>query len=206
MIRMTTTGLRTPFIASLLALAAPCALAQQGDSLPGFLRGEYGFTTTQNCVRTPFMPPSAAGFDPATRKLLVAGEVAQAAGSGVMEFDREGIVTVTAGGTEVVESQLAPGQTPVIPGTEYTCIGSYVVYPDSQVTVSLPSCVVKNNTPGVTVTVGPLELEGYVGKGRNTIHLSLLAASIQTVAVTAGGNVLQKRERICTQSLSLTRL
>jgi hypothetical protein len=188
-----------------LAVTAPYALAAQ-DEDSDFLRGEYGFTTTQNCVRTAFLPPAALGFDPNTLQLLVSGEVAQAAGSGVMEFSKQGTVTVTAGGTEVVESQLAIGQAPVIPGTEYTCTGNYVMYPDSQVTLSFPSCVVKNNMPGVTVTVGPLELEGYVGKNKNAISLSSLAANIQTVAVFAAGTLLQKRERICTQSLSLNKL
>ena len=58
----------------------------------------------------------------------------------------------------------------------------------------------------MTVTVGPLEFEGYVGKDRRSINLSLLKANIQTVAVSVAGNVVQKRERICIQSLSLDKL
>ena len=188
-----------------LVLGVPYALARDDESAE-FLSGEYGFTTLQNCVRTPFLPAAVSGFDPNTHQLLVNGEVAEAVGSGVMQFAKDGTVTVTAGGTEVQENQISAGQTPVVPGTEYTCSGTYAVEPTNEVTVTLPSCVVKTNSPGVTVTVGPLEFEGYVGKDRRSINLSLLKANIQTVAVSVAGNVVQKRERICIQSLSLDKL
>jgi hypothetical protein len=206
MYRKMNNGLRIASATTLvLGLGLPFAAASAEDPYHS-LRGEYGFTTVQNCVRTPFLALTAHGFDPATRQLLVNGEVAGAAGSGVMNFARDGTVTVAAGGTEVVESQTAAGQTPVVPGTEYTCTGTYTVGAGDSVSLAFPSCTIKTPNPALTVTVGPLEFEGYIGKNRRSIGLASLKANVQTVAVAAGGNVVQKRERICTQVLTLEQL
>jgi hypothetical protein len=188
-----------------LLLAIPTAWSRDDDHAT-YLRGEYGFTTLQNCVRTPFLPPTVAGFEPSTGKLLVNGEVAEAIGSGIMRFAKDGTVSVTARGTEVQENQISAGQIPVVPGTEYTCSGTYDLTSDNQLAVTLPACVVKSSSPSVTITVGPLEFEGYVGRNRGAGNLSMLKANIQTVAVSVAGNVVQKRERICIQSLSLNKL
>lgn len=202
----TNSGIRIALMtgAALVLGVPPDALA--GDRVAELLRGDYGFTTQQNCVRTPFLPPAVSGFDPSTLELLVDGEVAEAVGSGVMHFSRNGSVTVAAGGTEVLENQISTGQTPVVPRTDYTCSGTYAVAPNSQVRVTFPLCVVKTNNPGVTVTVGPLEFEGYVGTKRRAINLSMLDGNIQTVAIAVGGNVVQQRERICIQNLTLDKL
>ncbi|MGH8760648.1 MAG: hypothetical protein ACREVW_14240 [Burkholderiales bacterium] len=207
MSRRTNSGIRIALMTAAALVVGLPPHAQAGDRVAEPLRGEYGFTTQQNCVRTPFLPPGVSGFDPSTLQLLVDGEVAEAVGSGVMHFRKNGSVTVAAGGTDVLENQISTGQMPVVPGTEYTCSGTYAVAPNKQqVTVTFPLCVVKTNSPGVTVTVGPLEFEGYVGTKRRAINLSMLNGNIQTVTIAVGGSVVEQRERICTQTLTLDKL
>jgi len=169
------------------------------------LQGDYGFTMTQTCARTPFQRPPAAGFDPGTRQLLVNGEIINAAGAGVMRFATDGAVSVEDGVlTEILANQIAAGQVPIGPKTGFTCGGSYTVQPGNRLAVTL-SCNALAQ-PGVSVTLAPFEFEGFVGRGRRSINLASVSGSIQTVAVAVAGNVVQQRERVCVQSLTGDRL
>jgi hypothetical protein len=170
------------------------------------VRGDFGFTTKESCVRTPFQVPSAPGIDPATGQLLVAADVSDAVGTGVMHFSLDGKVSVSVVGAELQTSQVAVGDIPVTPGVTYACDGTYVLQSGGQIAVSIPSCNVSSNKPGVTVTVGPINLEGFVARDRETMNLNEVKGSIEVVAVSAGGTVVQQRQRICVASYGLSRV
>jgi hypothetical protein len=177
-----------------------------GDADAGTLAGDYGFTTTLTCVRTPFQRPPAAGFDPSTHRLLVDGEVINAVGSGIMRFAKDGAVSIEDGVlTEILANQISAGQIPVAPRTEFTCSGSYIVQPTSRVAATL-SCNALVDQPGVSVTLAPFEFEGFVGRGKRSISLSSVTGSTQTVSVSVARDVVEQRERICIQSLTLDKL
>jgi len=170
------------------------------------LQGDYGLTTNESCVRTPFQAPSVAGFDPATDQLLVAGDVADAVGSGVMHFLPDGTVSVNVVGTELEINQVSAGDIPVSVGVTYACEGTYALQSGGQITVSFPSCKVSSKQPGVTVTVGPLDLGGFVARDRGTMNLSEVNGALETVAVAVGGSVVQQRQRICVASFGLSEI
>lgn len=195
-----------------LALSSVSAFAQadntaDADARLRDLSGDYGFTTLQSCVRTPFQTPPAAGFDPDTHRLLVDGEAAQAIGSGVMRFGENGNVTASVLGTELSVDQTAAGQSPAAAGIEYNCSGSYMLQSGNRVSVIFPSCTVSTGNPKVKVSVGPLQIQGYVAIGQRSINLSLVNGGLQTVSVAdTSGNLLQQRQRICIQSFALDKV
>lgn len=191
-----------------LSVSGSQALAHDDAGLGQFvsrLRGEYGLTTKYSCVRTPFLPPGTSGFDRPTGQLLVGGDVADAVGSGVMSFDPDGTVSVAVTGAELEQAKLLPGQAPVTTGVKYACEGTYTAQPDGQIAVNFPVCNVTSR-PGVAVTVAPLDLEGYVARDRGTMVLSLIKGTVEKVAVSVGGNVVQERERICVATFSLSEI
>lgn len=174
---------------------------------PGLVSGVYGLTTMQNCVRTPFLPPQSQGIDPVTRKLLMDGEAAVAVGSGTMHFLPDGRVLTSVLGSELAQSGLVTGVAPSTTGIRYQCAGTYKVKADQSVTVSFPSCTVSAANPNVVVTVAPLTLQGHVAAGRLGMQLTLVDGGLQTVAVSdPTGRVLQARQRLCVQTMSLDRL
>ncbi len=180
-----------------------------GFNRPDFwrrLQGDYGLTAQQSCVRTPFQLPGAAGFDRTTGQLLTTATVADAAGSGIMHFDRDGTVDVEVLGIELETNKVQPGDVPVSSGIQYACKGTYTVTSDSRISVSFPACNVSPPRPGLTVTVGPLELQGFVGRGREGMVLSAVKGNVETVSIAAGGNVVSQRERICVGSYSLEKI
>jgi hypothetical protein len=170
------------------------------------LRGEYGFNIAQSCVRTPFAAPPAGGFDLATRRLLVDGEVINASGLGVLRFERGGVVSVDNGVlTELLNDQTAAGQVPVSAGTKFSCKGTYSVAGGSKVAMSL-QCAVTSAPPGLSIELGPFNYEGFVGHDRHSVVLSSVDASVHSVTVSAGGTPVQQRERICVQNMTLEKL
>ena len=168
------------------------------------LQGDYGLTTKESCVRTPFQAPTVPGFDASTNQLLVGADAADAVGSGVMHFSPDGTVSVNVVGTELEINQLAAGDIPVSVGVTYECDGTYELQSGDQAAVTFPSCKVSSKRPGVTVTVGPLNLTGYIAEDRATMNLSEVNGTIETVAVSAGGSVVQQRQRICVASFGLS--
>jgi len=171
------------------------------------IKARYGLTTVQNCVRTPFAPPTAQGIDPSTGKLLTDGEAAVATGSGVMQFNLNGTVTASILGAELAQDNLVPGVAPLSTGIKYNCSGTYKTQIDQSLTVKFPSCTVTTANPNVVVTVAPLTLSGYVGGAGRDITLTQLDSAVQTVAVSdTAGHVLQARQRVCVQSMSLNKL
>jgi hypothetical protein len=206
--------LHTVAVALLTLMAvAPRAQAQTLGGLikppVNFLtvKARYGLTTVQNCVRTPFAPPTTQGIDPATGKLLTDGEAAVATGSGVMQFNLNGTVTASILGAELAQGNLVPGLAPLSTGIKYNCSGTYKTQIDQSLTVKFPSCTVTTANPNVVVTVAPLELSGYVGGAGRDITLTQLDSAVQTVAVSdTAGRVLQARQRVCVQSMSLNKL
>ena len=171
------------------------------------LNGDYGFTTLQSCVRTPYQQPPAQGIDPVTLKFLVPGEAAEAVGSGVMTFSRDGSVTADVQGAELSVNRLAVGQAAAASGIKYSCSGNYTVDADSRLVVNFPSCTVNTGNPNAVVTVAPLNYTGFVGVGKQALTLSLVDGLLQSVSVAdASGNKTLERQRLCIQSMSLTKL
>jgi hypothetical protein len=176
--------------------------SQQG---PQQINGEYRVVINQTCVRTPFQPPPANGFDPATKQLLQEGESITALGKGLLRLDNNGSAELTEGSqTEVSFPSLAPGKTPVTPPADFTCSGTYTL-DSGKMVLTLPSCNVRVPEPNITVTVGPQHFEGHVGQNRKTISLTNMAGELQSITVSAFGNPVQQRQRICTQHALLTR-
>jgi len=130
--------------------------------------------------------------------LQVQGEALTAIGSGLMRFGEDGSVQVLEGvQTEVSLAQLAPGQAPVAPPAQFTCGGTYTIQ-DRKVAFSL-SCDVSVPQPGVKVTLGPQNFEGWVDQRKQTLSLTNIAGGIQTITVSVAGNPVQQRQRVCTQ-------
>src|SRR5262245_40555605 len=113
-----------------LVMLAPLALigsaVAHDDEGPKSPRGTYGFTLTQSCVRTPFQPPPAGGFDLTTQALLVDAELVSAYGTGKLKFGRDGALTLEEGRlTEITANLLSAGAKPVSPGTSFNCTGAH---------------------------------------------------------------------------------
>lgn len=188
-----------------MLLGASGAVAHDGFDGPNLV-GSYGMTSTQSCVRTPFVHPSIKGFDENTKTLLLQGESISALGSGMMQFSRDGTVRVTGGHfTEILNDKTNPGDVPVSALTEYGCEGNYQRLPERKIKIDF-ECTVKSQGPGVVVSIKPFNFEGYIGRNQQTMQLNLIDGAIQTIAVSINGQVVQQRERICVQNASLSRL
>jgi len=206
-------GLKTAIGSMSMMVMSLCglqAVAHDGDDnktdSARHLQGDYGLNAQYSCVRTPFQPPSAHGFDRVTGQLLSGASVAHAAGAGVMSFSKDGTVSVDLTGIELDASKVQPGDVPVSPGIQYGCTGTYSFTSDGRISLSFPSCNVTPPRPGLTVTVGPLELTGFVGHEKDAMVLSEVKGNVETVAVSAGATVLSQRERICTGTFSLDKI
>lgn len=194
----TGTGLLALMLTTASAFATDDMMGADDLNGKGLLNRDYRLMTTQTCVRTPFQRPPAAGFDPVTRQLLVPGEAYTAVGTALVRFANDGTVAILDGiQTEISVAQLSPGQVPVTPPAEFACSGTYDV---QQNTISISvSCDVKSPQPGVSVELGPLQFVGSIGKARQTIALTNISGSLQTVTVSAGGNAVQQRHRMCSE-------
>ena len=199
-------------LACVMLLGIGCSYASDGhadqseEAESRALKGSYGFSLTQSCVRTPFQTPPVAGFDPVTHQLLVDGEVINSAGLGVLRFLRDGGVSVEDGFlTELSTAAVSAGQTPVSTGTKFVCTGSHGQAAGGKMTLSL-SCTVVGTPPGQTVTLNPLNFEGFVGQDRQSITLTSAQNEVHSVTVSVGGTVVKQRERICLQSMKLDKL
>jgi hypothetical protein len=193
---------------SMLALLGSSAFAHDdGDQAPNrAVRGTYGFSLTQSCVRTPFQPPPAGGFDLTTQQLLVDAELVSAFGTGKLKFAKDGVVSLEDGQiTEITANQLSAGSRPVSAGTRFNCTGSHGVPTPGKLGVSL-SCTVVTPQPGPVVELKPLNLEGYLSEDRQSLSLTTVKPEVHTVTVSAGGAVLLRRERICLNSMVLDKL
>ena len=195
----------------LIALVGSTAMAhdhaKRADhpSEPRFLSGTYGFSLTQTCARTAFLPPPANGFDPVTKQLLVNGEFVNGFGSGVLKFERSGIATIeNALITEISASQTSAGQTPVSAGTRFSCAGTYTLGNDNKLNVSL-TCDAAPPQAGLRVVIDPVKFEGFLSNHR-TLNLGTFKRELQTVTVYSGNTALQQRQRICLQTLNLDRI
>ncbi len=197
--------------ASLLSLAlVGFAMADDhgnhgNPSEPRYLTGTYGFSLTQTCARTAFLPPPANGFDPVTKQLRVNGEFVNGFGSGVLKFERGGIATIeNALITEITATQTSVGQTPVSAGTRFGCAGTYTLGNDNKLNVSL-SCETAPPAAGLRVIIAPVNFEGFLSSNR-TLNLGTYQRDLQTVTVYSGTTAVQQRERICLQTLNVDRL
>ena len=202
---MTNTTKRLIF-ASLPILVACIGTARAGDrdedNGSQKISGDYRVAITQICVRTPYQPPPATGFDPNTHQLLTDGETVTAIGSGLLRLADDGIVQIlNAEQTEVSLSQTSAGKTPVAAPSQFACNGRYTTTDQQKVTLSV-TCNVSVPQPGVTVRVGPQSFEGYIDGLSQSINLTGITGGIQTITVSFGGTPVQQRQRICTQQAS----
>lgn len=196
-------------VAVLAMLATAGSAAQEGQGAHARhgrtdLHGTYGFSLSQSCVRTPFQAPPAAGFDPATKQLLVNGEFVSGFGTGKLRF-RDGIATLEDGLiTEISASQVGSAQTPVSPGTRFECVGPYRLLGGGQVSITL-TCEAATPQQGLRVLIDPVVFEGYLGAGQS-LTLNTARRELHTVTVYNGDTPLQQRQRVCLQSLALNKL
>ena len=190
----------------MLAFASVATVRADQDSEQGphNVKGEYRVIVNQVCVRTPFQPPPANGFDPNTKQLLVEGETIAALGTGLLRFEDDGTLQMLEGTqTEVSFGLIAPGKTPITPPAQFTCSGNYTADGD-KVSFTL-TCDIKVPDPSLKVTVGPQQFEGYVDREKKTMNLTNIAGGIQAITVSMFGNPVQQRQRICTQHSLLAR-
>jgi hypothetical protein len=210
------TGQR-PVAAALVAILGLAVTRTQavvpGKDVPGsdptsnrLLDGDFGLTTQESCARTPLQASKAPEFDPATGRLLVAADVDDFLGSGMMNFKPDGKVSFNVIGAELQTGQIATGDIPVTTNGGYACDGTYTVQSGGQIAVSLPLCNVASTQPGITVTVGPINLQGFVARDRATIYLSKIKASIETIAISTKGAVVQQRQRMCVGNFVLSEI
>ena len=165
---------------------------------------DYNVVIDQTCVRTPFGPPPATGFDPGTKALLLPSEPLTATGTGVLRFQDGGVVTLENGlQTEVSMTQTGVGQIPVTPPAAFRCEGTYTV--DGRDLALTLTCEVPTGNPNVKISVGPQNFEGQISLNGHSIDLTNIAGDIQTISVLVSDFPVQERQRICTQHASAVR-
>ena len=106
--------------------------------------------------------------------------------------------------TETSTNRVSAGDTPVLANNHFTCAGPYS-YEDGSIAVELSCNVLIPNAP-ITVTIEPFMLEGYVGWFGNSVKLVSVAGNIQKTQISSQGTVIEERQRICTQNISLERI
>jgi len=196
--------LRMLLAVSLLSTAAHANETSERDGDQSLV-GTFRFTTSEICVRSPFLPPAVAAFEPNTRQLMVDGETVSALGGGLLRFSRDGSVTLEEGKqTEISVGRVGAGTIPVAPPSLFTCSGTHRLE-GNKLLMSL-ACNVQQASPAVKVALGPLNLEGYLGFAPLSIDMTNSGADIQTISVSVNGNLVQQRQRICNQAISLTRV
>jgi hypothetical protein len=192
------------FIAATTAItvhSSPNTALAQDRGMP--LKGRYGASITQSCVLTPRGQPPAPGFDPATRALLQNGEAITAFVSGIFTFDQSGGVKMTDGFvSDIFLDQKNVGQTPIASKIPLTCAGAYSIS-DSTYRMALDCRAQAQN---VTITLGTLDLEGFVGPGARALTLGSGTGNILTENVLANGVPVAQRQRVCLFQGSLVKL
>jgi hypothetical protein len=196
---------------SALTLAAACALwttaaaADEPSASSRRLSGAYGMAFSQTCILTPFGPPPSTGFDPTSGALLQEAEVISSESMGVLRLRRNGTATIEGGLlTEAQQNKLHVGDVPAMARIPYTCQGTYQ-RSGSRLALEL-GCNPTPPQPAITITIGPFRLAGFVSADEESLNLAALEGNVQSVEVAVGGTVVQRRERICLQHLSFTRL
>ena len=189
--------------------AAVAALGMPGSAGSGSwhksLSGAYGMTLSQSCVLPPLGPPPNPGFAP-DGSLLQPAEIVSATGTGVLRFSRDGRVSLEQGRLgELFHGRTQVGDVPLAAPSTYSCSGGYDLDADQRLTLDL-ACQVDAPRPGIEISVGPFILTGFASRERESLSLAALEGTLQTVEVSAGGQVVQRRERICLQQLTLVRL
>lgn len=173
-------------------------------SKPKFFQADYGFTTSNNCVRATPHPPSVVGIDPVTRALRVPGEVVSQAGGGVMHFHRNGRLTLEATASEVNQSQLAQGALPQTAGLDGRCEGTYTLSTGNRISFSF-NCRVDIPSQGVSFDLGPTNAEGFISEDGTSMNLSQ-TDDLQTVTLALPNGATLVSERLCVQRFSLSKI
>jgi hypothetical protein len=179
--------------------------AKLGKPQANQLSGKYGMALSQVCVLAPVGPPPATGFEAKTGRLLADAETVSAVSHGLMRFEASGATSIEGVLTEIFHEKVKAGDSPVTAGHKYGCRGSYKLDDGGTLAVEL-ACEVEPPKPDMTITLKPFHLTGYVGRNREDLNLTAAEGNVQTLEVAVGGRVVQQRERICNQSLSLTSL
>jgi len=188
--------------AGALAVGSPAQAGGAKDRL----HGAYGMTLSQTCVFPPLAPPPNPGFDPATGALLQPAEIVSATSTGIMRFADDGVVTLEQGVlSEIFQPRVQPGQVPVGARNAYRCAGPYTFADQRELSIDL-TCDVLVPRPGVAIRITPFQLSGYVSRSRESINLAALEGNVQLLELSVDGQVVQTRERVCLQHLTLDRI
>jgi hypothetical protein len=168
------------------------------------LTGRYGLSAFQSCMQTPRGQPPATGFDPNTGALLQPGEVLSAVLNGVISFDAQGNVSVTnALLSDLFHDKTNIGDIPFSAKTPVSCSGHYLREDES---LSFTMDCVAQVPPALTISIGPFQIEGFVGINERSITISSIEANILKEKVSVGGNIVAQRDRVCLLQGALNKL
>lgn len=165
------------------------------------LKGKYGWTTQQVCVRTVPNPPGIDQIDPNPPNALnVPGEIVSMTGVGTAVFKPDGTMHIDAGSwaSELRHSKMAPGDTPMSSGFAPVCDGTYSIGADNRAKVDWDCRIDVQTQPGLYIDAAPVNWDGFVAENGNTIDLNL-RSTVQRLTFKMNGNPIQEVQRLCIQ-------
>ena len=167
------------------------------------LRGRYGWTTQQTCVRTVPNPPGIDQIDPnPPHALNVPGEIVGMTGVGTAVFRPDGTMHIDAGSwaNELRHSQMAPGNTPMSGGFSPVCDGTWSLGADNRAKVDWYCRIDLPPAAGIHIDAGPVNMDGWVAEDGNTIDLNLLGTVQRLTFKTNDTNTpVGEVQRLCIQ-------
>lgn len=172
------------------------------------LRGKYGFTTQQVCVRTVPNPPGIDQIDPDPPNALnVPGEIVGMTGLGTATFWSDGRMRLDTGAwaNELRYSQMAPGNTPMSGGFAPECHGTYSIGADNRAKVDFNCRIQLVNQPGVYIDAGPVNWDGWVAENGHTLDMNL-RGTVQRLTFKNDGTPLFEVQRLCIQRMVFHKL
>jgi hypothetical protein len=175
---------------------------------PRTLSGKYGWVTQQVCVRTVPNPPGIDQIAPdPPNQLNVPAEIVSMSGVGTASFKRDGTMHIDAGSwaNELRHSQTAPGNTPMSGGFTPVCDGTYSIAANNRAKIDWNCTIDVTSTPGLAISAGPVNWDGFVSQDGNIIDLQLLGTR-QTLTFKQNGNPVGEVQRLCMQKFTFHKL
>lgn len=165
------------------------------------LKGKFGWTTQQVCVRTVPNPPGIDQINPNPPNALnVPGEIVSMTGVGTAVFKSDGTMHIDDGSwaNELRHSQMAPGNTPMSGGFSPVCDGTWSIGADNRATVDWYCRIDIQSQPGLYIDAGPVNMDGWVAEDGNTIDLNL-RGTVQRLTFKMNGTPVGEVQRLCIQ-------
>lgn len=165
------------------------------------LKGKYGWTTQQVCVRTAPNPPGIDQINPNPPNALnVPGEIVSMTGVGTAVFRPDGTMHIDDGSwaNELRHSQMAPGNTPMLGGFAPVCDGTYSIGADNRAKVDWYCRIDIQSQPGLYIDAGPVNMDGFVAENGNTLDLNL-RGTVQRLTFKLNDTPIGEVQRLCIQ-------